>query len=253
MRKNTLLLSLLLTACTSSPSLKSDLLDSTALAPPASSLKVEGKDLKLGKVRYSKDRFSERETIAWHFTSDGHFYRGVPREDREEYDSIKARIFEVGTVEEGKYRGYALERWDVIEERLLANGSLQTKNYHYYFLRLNRDLIHLPLLSKGTTAALTWNKNREVNAYVQDKWNVALLSDPRFSLPELLPTKRFTVPGQGTFHAQVVGENAAAVESRAGDFRLLAALPQGREIFRVPGDWIVCVYADGLAVPLKKE
>jgi len=230
------------------------MLDSQSMVPPSSSFTMP--DLRLGGIRYTRDRFVEREAVAWHFTPDGTFQRGVPREDQEEYDSVKARIYEVGLVEGGRYKGHVLERWDVNSDRVTPNAAPVTNRYHYYFLRTSSTLVHLPKMAKGARVDALWPKGakgEEVLTFLRQKWDTALTHDQKFAVAELAPEKTFSVPGEGTFVAGAAGESITATESRLGAPVALASLPKGKEVYRVPGDWIVCVYPDGLAVHLKKQ
>jgi hypothetical protein len=250
-----LLFTLCLCGCVSAQTPTSSLVDSSQVVPPPPSIVVDSKDLRLGSVKYSKDRYLEREAIAWHFTPDGSFFRGVPREDRDSYDSIKAKIYEVGFVEEGKYRGFALERWDVIDEVVVEDKSPKVFRYHHYFLRKDGELVHLPAMTKGSSREF-WQKGTkgaQVLSFLKDRWNVGISSDKKFAIQELNSLAKVQVPGQGSFQATSAGESAAEMEKKMGTMSVLTTVGKGREVFRVPGDWIVLLYPDGLAVYLKKE
>jgi hypothetical protein len=250
-----LLLAFLLVGCVSAKTPSSSLVDSSQLVPSPPSVVVESKDLRLGSVKYSKDRFLEREAIAWHFGMDGTFYRGVPREDRDSYDSIKAKIYEVGTIEEGKYRGFALERWDVLEEEVREDVSPKVYRLHHYFLRKDGELVHLPAMAKGGNREF-WKKGPKgaaVLTYLKDRWNVGISSNKKFVIAELNPDTKIQIPGQGIFQATASGESAAETEKKMGALSVLSSVGKGREVHRVPGDWMILLYPDGLAVYLKKD
>lgn len=213
-------------------------------------------DLKMGDIRYTRDRFLEREAVAWYYLPGGAFNRGVPREDQDDYESVKARIYEVGVMESGKYRGYVLERWDVSADSVSANGSPVGNRFHHYFLRSSTSLVHLPSMAKGARVEPLWGKagqSKEVLSFLRQKWDTGLTEDKRFKVPELAAEKTFSIPGQGVFAATPAGESITVTETRMGAPVAMASLPKGREVYRVPGDWIVCVYPDGLAVHLKKQ
>lgn len=237
-------------SCVSQPSLKNSLLDASTVGPPAS--KVEFPELRLGDFRYSKGRLTEREAISWYYLPDGTFRSGVPREDQDAYESVKARIFEVAVAERGKYKGYALERWDIMAESVPAAGAPTVRQFHQYFLRSNTDLVYLPALAKGAVGPFWGRADKAVPSYLQQRWDLTLRVDPRYSVPELRLAKQVTVPGEGAFRVAPAGESLAATEVRLGGATNLASLPAGREVFRVPGDWMVFVYPDGLAVTLEK-
>jgi hypothetical protein len=235
-----------LSACVSSPGLKNGLVDSSSL--PSFS---EAQELRLGDIRYGKQRLEERESIAWSFLRDGAFQRGVPR-DEESQLAMKVKVYEVGQAERGKYRGFALERWDVSEER--AGGK--TRHYHHYFFRSPNRLVHLPRMTKGADAGPLWEKGKrgqEVLNYLNSRWSVSLGEDTAYEVPELALHRHISVPGEGTFRAVSSGESLSEVEARNGAATVLSVLPKGKEVYRVPGNWLICVLPDGLAIPLQKE
>lgn len=240
--------------CVGAPSLKNDMLDSRSLVPQAPSFTLP--DLRLGGIRYTRDRFIEREAVAWHFDTRRKFHRGVPREDLEEYQSVKARIYEVGVVESGRHSGRVLERWDVIDETVAAEGAPKVFRYHHYFLRNETNLVYLPAMTKGAQAKNLWSKNaqgQEIISFLRQKWEIGVSEDKKFRVPELLAESAFTIPGEGVYEATPTGEAITVTESRLGAPVPLASLPKGRELYRVPGDWVVCMYPDGLAVHLRKK
>jgi hypothetical protein len=244
MRKYLLLLAL---AGCAAPSVQNSLVDSGFRSSrPTFTLP----DLRLGDISYSRSRLSEREALSWHFTPEGDFRRGIPRLDQEAYDSIKVRIYEIGTVENGRYRGYLIERWDVLDELVPASGAPQARRYHHYFLRSEDALVHLPAMARGAAVQPLWSesgKGREVQAFLRQRWDSGLRTDAKFQVPELRPAVKVEVPGEGSFRAAAYGESLSVTETRLGAPVPLASLPWGRELFRVPGDWIVFVYPDGLA------
>lgn len=245
-KRFSLFLLLSLSACVSSPSLKSSLLDSSTL--PSLS---EAQELRLGDIRYGKQRLEEREAIAWSFLPEGAFQRGVPRREEGSQLVIRAKIYEVGQAERGKYRGFALERWDVSEER----PGAKTRHFHHYFFRSPNRLVHLPKMAKGEAQPL-WEKGKrgqEVLNYLNSRWSVSLGQDPTYEIPELSWHRHVSVPGEGTFRALPNGESLSEIEAKNGGATALSALPRGREVYRVPGDWLVCVFPDGLAIPLQRE
>lgn len=240
----------LIASCSSQPSLKSDLLDSSSLEPVTSGVQ----EMRLGNIRYGKQRLSEREAFSWYFTADDTFQRGVPRDDQA-YESIKVKVFEVGEAEKGKYSGFALERWDVTDDSM-QGGKPVTRRYHHYFFRSPNRLVHLPAMTKGAEARPLWQKGKrgqEILSYLGGRWNVSMGEDKAATVPELQWNKRVAVPGEGMFQATSTGESLAEVETRSGLVSPLTSLPKGKEVYRVPGDWIVCVFPDGLAFQLKKE
>lgn len=235
-----------LSACVSSPSLKNDILDSSTL--PSLS---QAQEVRLGAIRYSKQRLEEREALAWSFLPDGTFQRSAPRGEEESRLVIRAKIYEVGQAERGKYRGFALERWDVSEER---PGS-KPRRFHHYFFRSPNRLVHLPKMAKGEARPL-WEKGKngqEVLNYLNSRWSVSMGQDTTYEIPELSWHRHVSVPGEGTFRALPNGESLSEIESKNGGATALSVLPKGREVYRVPGDWLVCVFPDGLAIPLQKE
>lgn len=252
--KKILLLAVVLSGCVSAKTPVSSLIDSSQNTPPAPSVVVDSKDIRLGMVKYSKDRFEEREAVAWHFTPDGSFFRGVPREDRDSYDSMKVKIYEVGFVEEGKYKGFALERWDILDEEVREEQSPKVFRYHHYFVRKDGELVHLPTMTKGSSREF-WKKGVKgaaVISFLKDRWSVGISTDKKFRVPELMAETTIQVPGQGTFQATAAGESAAETEKKMGGLSVLTTVGKGREVFRVPGDWMIMTYPDGLAVYLKK-
>jgi hypothetical protein len=235
-----------LCACVSSPSLKNDLLDSSTV--PSLS---EAQEVRLGDIRYGKQRLEEREAISWSFQPDGSFQRGAPRGEDSGQIVIRAKVYEVGQAERGKYRGFALERWDVSEER----PGAKPKHFHHYFFRSPNRLVHLPRMAKGEARPL-WEKGKrgqEVLNYLNSRWSVSLGQDVAYEIPELSWHRHVSVPGEGTFRAAANGESLSEIEAKNGGATALSVLPKGREVYRVPGDWLVCVFPDGLAVPLLKE
>lgn len=241
-----LCLLLSLSSCVSTPSLKNDLLDSSNL--PSFS---EAQEIRLGDIRYGKQRLEMREAFAWSFLPDGAFQRSAPRGEEESRLVVRARVYEVGQAERGKYRGFTLERWDVLEER----PGAKPKHFHHYFFRSPNRLVHLPKMAKGEVRPL-WERGRrgqEVLGYLNSRWSVSLNQDPSYDIPELSPQRHVSVPGEGTFRAQPNGESLSEIEARNGGATEVSSLPRGKEIFRVPGDWLVCVFPDGLAVTLQKE
>jgi len=232
--------------------LSSSLLDSSSMQPPQATFDLP--EIRLGDVRYGKDRTREKEAFAWHFFPKGEFRRGVPREDVEEYDSIKVKVYEVGSIENGKFRGFNLERWDVMEETVRALGRPQVKNYHNYFLRSDDELIFLPAMTKGAPGSVLWARGeKDVISFLRDRWHLGLRADKRFLVNELKAERRVQIPGEGAFEAASYGESISATEVRMGRPTVLASLPRGKEVLRVPGDWIVFLYPDGLAVHLKRQ
>jgi hypothetical protein len=239
------LLLLLLSACVSSPGLKNDLLDSSTL-PDFS----EAQEIRLGDIRYGKQRLEEREGLARGFLRDGSFQRGAPRGEGHQA-VIRVRIYEVGQAERGKYRGFALERWDVTDE---SKGKV--RRYHHYFFRSPNQLVHLPKMAKGAEAQPLWEKGKrgqEVLNYLNSRWSVSLGEDTAYEVPELALHRHISVPGEGTFRTGLSGESLSEVEARNGAAMALSVLPRGKEVYRVPGNWLVCVFPDGLAIPLRKE
>lgn len=235
-----------LSACVSSPGLKSSLLDSSSV--PSLS---EAQEVRLGDIRYGKQRLEERETVAWSFLPDGSFQRGGPRGEEESRVVIRAKIYEVGQAERGKYRGFTLERWDVEESR----PGAKARSYHHYFFRSPNRLVHLPKMAKGPAHPL-WEKGKngqEVLNYLNSRWSVSLGQDVAYEVPELSWHRHVSVPGEGTFRAQASGMSLSEIEAKNGGAMALTVLPKGREVYRVPGDWLVCVFPDGLAIPLLKE
>lgn len=235
-----------LSACVSSPSLKSDLLDSSTV-PTLS----EAQELRVGDIRYGKQRLEEREVFAWSFLPDGTFQRSAPRGEEEVPLVVRVTVYEVGQAERGKYRGFALERWDVLEER--PGGK--NRRFHHYFFRSPNRLVHLPKMAKGEARPL-WEKGKsgqEVLNYFNSRWSVSVGQDTAYEIPELSWHRHVSVPGEGTFRAQASGMSLSEIEAKNGGVTAVSVLPKGREVFRVPGDWLICVFPDGLAVPLRKE
>jgi hypothetical protein len=199
-------------------------------------------------VRYLPNRLEEREELAWYFTRGGSFQLGSPREDQDVDESVQARIYEVGEIEKGKYRGAVLERWDVEDGKHAY--------HHHYFLRSPSHLVHLERMTKGEEAKPLWQKGargQEVLNYLWRRWGASLGEDSRYHVKELDWHRRVEVPGEGIFTAAPSGESFSRLAEKSGAPSLVAVLPRGREAYRVPGGWLVCVYPDGLAVPLRKE
>jgi hypothetical protein len=241
--KTALLFFALLVSC-SSISYQQGLLDSSGaegaslIAPP---------ELRLGDVRYLRNRLDEREELAWYFTRGGAFQLGSPRDDQDVAESVEARIYEVGEIERGKYRGAVLERWDVEDGK---------RSYHHYFLRSPNRLVHLERMTKGEEAAPLWQKGargQEVLNYLWRRWGVSLGEDSKFHVKDLDWHRRVEVPGEGIFTAAQSGKSFSRLAEKSGTPSLVAVLPRGKEAYRVPGGWLVYVYPDGLAVLLKKE